>query len=92
MSGRVLMLNLNWNGLNFLGLHRFYLFIHERQREEETQAEGEAGSMREPDVRLDPGTSGSGPEPKAEAQPLSHSGLRIILIFKIRSLTILNWP
>ena len=25
---------------------RFYLFIHERQREAETQAEGEAGSMQ----------------------------------------------
>ena len=31
----------------------------------ETQAEGEAGSMREPDVGLDPRTPGSRPGPKA---------------------------
>ena len=29
---------------------------------------------KEPDVELDPGTSGSCPELKADAQPLSHSG------------------
>ena len=33
-----------------------------REREAETQAEGEAGSMHgEPDVGLDPGSPGSGP-------------------------------
>ena len=42
-------------------------------RESETQAEGEAGSPREPDVGHDPRTLGSHPEPKADAQPLSHS-------------------
>ena len=31
----------------------------------------------EPDVGLDPRTSGSCPEPKADAQPLSHSGIPI---------------
>ena len=37
-----------------------------KEREAETQAEGEAGSMhREPDVGLDPGTPGSRPGPKA---------------------------
>ena len=48
---------------------RFYLFIHERhtKKEAETQAEGEAGSSREPNVGLDPGTPGSRPEPKADA-------------------------
>ena len=37
------------------------LFIHERhrEREAETQAEGEAGSMQKPDVGLDPETEGS---------------------------------
>ena len=35
---------------------RFYLFIHDRQREAETQAEGEAGSMQGADAGLDPGT------------------------------------
>ena len=50
---------------------RLYLFIHERHRgekEAETQAEGEAGSMQ----GLDPRTPGSRPEPKADAQRLSH--------------------
>ena len=45
-------------------------FIHrdtpEREREAETQAEGEAGSMhREPDMGFDPGSPGSRPGPKA---------------------------
>ena len=62
----------------------FYLFIivththREREREAETQAEGEAeaGSMhREPDVGLDPRSSGLRPGPKAGAKPLHHSGI-----------------
>ena len=36
--------------------------------------EREAGSHREPNVGLDPRTLGSHPEPKADAQPLSHPG------------------
>ena len=60
-------------------LKRFYLFIHERQREREcvaeTEAEGKAGSMQQPDVGPDSGTLGSHPEPKADAQPLSHPGI-----------------
>ena len=48
----------------------------EREREAETQAEGEAGSMhREPDMGFDPGSSGSGPGPKAGAKPLRHPGI-----------------
>ena len=40
------------------------------EREAETQAEGEAGSMhREPDVGFDPGSPGSRPGPKAGAKP-----------------------
>ena len=47
----------------------FSFFMIEREREAETQAEGEAGSMhREPDVGLDPGTPGSRPGPKAGAK------------------------
>ena len=54
---------------------RFYLFIHERhKREAETQAEGEAGSLCEPNMGLDPRTLGSCPELKADAQPLSPPG------------------
>ena len=42
-------------------------------REAETQAEGEAGSTQ-PDAGFNPRTLGSRPEPKADAQPLSHPG------------------
>ena len=37
----------------------------ERETQAETPAEGEAGSMREPDVGLDPRSPGSWPRPKA---------------------------
>ena len=47
-----------------------------REREAETQAEGEAGSMhREPDVGFDPGSPGSRLGPKAGAKPLRHPGI-----------------
>ena len=39
--------------------------MRDTHREAETQAEGEAGSMREPDVGLNPRTPGSRPELKA---------------------------
>ena len=46
------------------------------EREAETQAEGEAGSMhRKPDVGFDPGSPGSRPGPKAGAKPLRHPGI-----------------
>ena len=44
----------------------------------ETQAEGEAGSSL--NVRLDPRTPGSQPEPKADTQSLSHPGFPIHLL------------
>ena len=47
----------------------------EREREAETQEEGEAGPCREPDMGLNPGTPGSRPGPKADAKPLSHPGI-----------------
>ena len=59
---------------SFLFKH-FYLFIHEkytgkqRPRQREKQA-----PCREPDAGLDPRTPGSCPEPKADAQLLSHPG------------------
>ena len=53
-----------------------FIYVREREREAETQAEGEAGSMhREPDVGLDPGSSGSRPGPKAGTKPLRHPGI-----------------
>ena len=46
------------------------MIVTEREREAQTQAEGEAGCMhREPDVGLDPGSPGSRPGPKAGAKP-----------------------
>ena len=42
----------------------------QRHRQREKQA-----PCREPDVGLDLRTPGSCPEPKADAQPLSHSGI-----------------
>ena len=47
-----------------------------REREAETQTEGEAGSMhREPDVGFDPRSPGSRPGPKAGAKLLRHPGI-----------------
>ena len=58
----------------------------EREREAETQAEGEAGFMHwEPDVGFDPGSPGSRPGPKAGAKPLHHPGIPGF-IFNQRSL------
>ena len=64
----------------------FNLFIHDRHRdrEAETQAEGEAGSMhQEPDAGLDPGSPGSHPGPKAGAKPLSHPGIPQFAFFLV---------
>ena len=44
-------------------------------RDTEREAEGEAGPCGELHARLDPQTLGSRPEPKADAQPLSHPGV-----------------
>ena len=46
----------------------------ERERGGDRQREKQA-PCREPKVGLDPGTSGSCPEPKADAQLLSHPGI-----------------
>ena len=48
--------------------------MRDTQREAETQAEGKQAPHGEPDAGLNPRTPGSCPEPKAGAQPLSHSG------------------
>ena len=44
------------------------------EREAETQAEGEAGPMQEPNTGLDPRSPGPRPGLKAGAKPLSHPG------------------
>ena len=66
----------------------FFSFIYdshtEREREAETQAEGEAGSMhREPDVGFDPRSPGSRPGPKAGSEPLRHPGTPLFYFLKI---------
>ena len=43
-------------------------------RDTQREAEGEAGSLQGADAGFDPSTLGSRPEPKADAQPLSHPG------------------
>ena len=60
----------------------------QREREAETRAEGEAGSMhREPDVGFDPGSPGSRPGPKAGAKPLRHPGIPTSSPFKENGVT-----
>ena len=52
------------------------MIVTQREREAETQAVGEAGSMhQEPNVGLNPGSPGSRPGPKAGAKPLRHPGI-----------------
>ena len=63
----------------FLFIFVKILFIHERhtrerQRHRHRQREKQA-LCREPDAGLDPQTPGSQPEPKADAQLLSHPGV-----------------
>ena len=65
----------------------FLIFIYlslisqETQRERQAhRAEGEAGSLQEPDVELDPRTPGSRPEPKADTQ-VSHPGAHCVMFF-----------
>ena len=57
---------------------RFYLFIHDTEREGERQTHRQREKQapwREPDAGLNPGTPGSRPEPKADTQPLGHPGV-----------------
>ena len=52
----------------------YFFNSQETKGEAETCAEGESGSLWEPDAGLHPRTPGSRPEPKADAHPLSHPG------------------
>ena len=54
--------------------------MRDTQREAETQREKQA-PYREPDAGFDLGTPGSSPEPKADAQPLSHPGAPMSFLF-----------
>ena len=50
-----------------------YLFMRDREKQRHRQREKQA-PHRKPDAGLNPRTPGSRPEPKADAQPLSHPG------------------
>ena len=53
-----------------------YLFMRNTQREKQRHRQREKQvPRRESDAGLGPGTLGSGPEPKAEVQPLSDPGV-----------------
>ena len=52
-----------------------------RERETETQAEGEAGSSQGAWYGTQSWILGSGPELKADAQPLSHPGIPLLVDF-----------
>ena len=52
-----------------------YLFMRDRERQRHRQTEEKQAPCKELNVGLNPGTPGSGPELKADAQPLSHSGI-----------------
>ena len=57
--------------------------MRDTEKEAETQAEGEAGSMQGPDAGLDLRTLGSQPELKADAQPLGHPGAPPLVFLKV---------
>ena len=60
-----------------------YLFMRNthRKRQRHRQKEKQA-TCGEPDAGLDPKTPGSHPEPKADAQPLSHPGIPVLCFKK----------
>ena len=62
----------------FVFFLRFYLFIHERQRQKQREKQA---PCRKPNVGLDPRTKGSHPELKADTQLLSHPGTPKWLFF-----------
>ena len=59
-----------------------------RERQRHRQREKQA-PCKEPNVGPDPGSPGSHPEPKANAQPLSHSGVPIFYKYYIIMLGLL---
>ena len=65
--------------LSYPGIPYFLkiLFIFHERGEREREAEEKQAPCREPNVGLDPRTLGSQPEPKADAQPLSHPGVPV---------------
>ena len=67
-----------------------FIYSWKTEREAETQAEGEVGSLQGALLEMDPRTPGSRPEQKADAQPQSHPGIPINMKFYVM-LTFLFW-
>ena len=64
--------------LFFLIFYLLFMIVTQRERERQRHRQREKQApCRELDVGLDARTSGSCPEAKADAQPLSHSGIPI---------------
>ena len=63
---------------NFIFIFKYFIYLFMRdthtERQRHRQREKQA-PCREPDAALDPGTPGSRPEPKVDAQPLSPPGI-----------------
>ena len=76
----------NWNlFIYFLKI----LFIYSRETQRQSQRHRQRDKQapcREPNVGLDLRTPGSGPELKADAQPLSHPGVPKAIFLNIASL------
>ena len=49
--------------------------MRDTERQRHRQREEKQAPCNESNVGFDPGNPGSGPEPKADAQPLSHPGV-----------------
>ena len=68
------------------------MIVTQREREAETQAEGEAGSIhRESDVGFDPGSPGSHPGPKAGTKPLRHPGIPLRVFLRLYAREYFSW-
>ena len=71
----MLFLNLFLKFFRFIYFLFIYLFMRDIEREAETRQREKQAPCRDPDVGLNPGILGSCPEPKADAQLLSHPGV-----------------
>ena len=61
-----------------------YSFMRDMERGRDTGQREKQAPCGEPDVGLDPRTPGSHPGPKADAQPLSHPGIPVMIIDTVK--------
>ena len=72
----------NWFFKKYFILFLKDFIIHERHRERQIHRQREKQApCRECDVELEPRSPGSQPDPRADAQPLSHPGAPPIFFF-----------